>query len=126
MTTKATEIKDDPFATTIDPSTNESEPSDTTSGVPETSVPSVDSELTEGEIGHVLMSERITVGRDEYNVNVFVTITERDATRVGNYVQIPYPNSNNELFAVTDKLRYERYADPDEKCNQPDLVEYFP
>jgi DNA helicase HerA-like ATPase len=100
-----------------DESPSGSDESSTTGGVPETSVPSADGDLAEGEIGHVLASEEIMIGRDEYNVNAFVTTTERDEVRVGDYVQIPYPNSNDELFAVTDKLRYEPYTDLDDKSD---------
>lgn len=100
-----------------DESTSDSPQSGTSSGVPETSVPSADSELDEGEIGHVLASEEIMVGRDEYNVNAFITTSKRNEVRVGDYVQIPYPNSNDELFAVTDKLRYEPYTDLDDKSD---------
>jgi len=107
----------DSSTTTTNESTSESEQAAASSGVPETSVPSADSERVEGEIGHVLASEEIMVGRDEYNVNAFVTTTERDEVRVGDYVQIPYPNSNDELFAVTDKLRYEPYTDLDDKSD---------
>ena len=107
----------DSSTTTTNESTSESEQAAASSGVPETSVPSADSEQVEGEIGHVLASEEIMVGRDEYNVNAFVTTTERDEVRVGDYVQIPYPNSNDELFAVTDKLRYEPYTDLDDKSD---------
>ncbi|NLV15556.1 ATP-binding protein [Haloarcula argentinensis] len=110
-------LKEESDSSTTDESTSDSNQSSTTSGVPETSVPSADSDLAEGEIGHILASEEILVGRDEYNVNAFVTTTERDEVRVGDYVQIPYPNSNDELFAVTDKLRYEPYTDLDDKSD---------
>ena len=98
-------------------SSNNSQQSGTSGGVPERSVPSADSKLAEGEIGHVLASEEIMVGRDEYNVNAFITTSKRDEVRVGDYVQIPYPSSNDELFAVTDKLRYEPYTDLDDKSD---------
>jgi len=98
-------------------SSNNSQQSGVPGGVPERSVPSADSELAEGEIGHVLASEEIMVGRDEYNVNAFITTSKRDEVRVGDYVQIPYPSSNDELFAVTDKLRYEPYTDLDDKSD---------
>lgn len=107
----------DSSTTATDESPSETDQSNTTSGVPETSVPSADGDLADGEIGHVLASEEIMVGRDEYNVNTFITTTERDEVRVGDYVQIPYPNSNDELFAVTDKLRYEPYTDLDDKSD---------
>jgi hypothetical protein len=103
--------------TTTDEATGETDTASSSSGVPETSVPSADSDLADGEIGHVLASEEIMVGRDEHNVNAFITTTERDEIRVGDYVQIPYPNSNDELFAVTDKLRYEPYTDLDDKSD---------
>jgi DNA helicase HerA-like ATPase len=45
------------------------------------------------------------------------TTSKRDEVRVGDYVQIPYPSSNDELFAVTDKLRYEPYTDLDDKSD---------
>jgi DNA helicase HerA-like ATPase len=98
-------------------SSSDSQQSGIASGVPERSVPSADSKLAEGEIGHVLASEEIMVGRDEYNVNAFITTSRRDEIRVGDYVQIPYPSSNDELFAVTDKLRYEPYTDLDDKSD---------
>ena len=107
----------DTSTTNTDEETSETDTSSITSGVPETSVPSADGDLAEGEIGHILASEEIMVGRDEYNVNAFITTTERDEIRVGDYVQIPYPNSNDELFAVTDKLRYEPYTDLDDKSD---------
>ncbi|WP_267642030.1 ATP-binding protein [Haloarchaeobius amylolyticus] len=107
----------DSSTTTTNEETSETDTSNTTSVVPETSVPSADGDLAEGEIGHVLASEEIMVGRDEYNVNAFITTTERNEIRVGDYVQIPYPNSNDELFAVTDKLRYEPYTDLDDKSD---------
>jgi len=112
-------LEDDSDSSTMatDGSPNDTDESSATSGVPETSVPSADGELAEGEIGHGLASEEIMVGRDEYNVNAFITTTERDEIRVGDYIQIPYPNSNDELFAVTDKLRYEPYTELDDKSD---------
>lgn len=85
--------------------------------IPEASVPSATMDTREGEIGHVLASEEIHVTRSEYKVNTFVTTDHRDAVRVGDYVQIPYPDSDDELFSVIDGLRYEPYTDLDDKSD---------
>jgi DNA helicase HerA-like ATPase len=50
-------------------------------------------------------------------VNVFVTTEKRDDVRVGDYVQIPYPDSDDELFSVIDGLRYEPYTELDDKSD---------
>lgn len=88
-----------------------------TSGVPETPVPSPSGDPADGEIGHVLASEEIVIGRDDDNVTAFIMTDERETVRVGDYVQIPYPDGENELFAVTDRLRYEPYTDLDDKSD---------
>ncbi|MCU4752392.1 ATP-binding protein [Halobacteria archaeon AArc-curdl1] len=85
--------------------------------IPEESVPSSSVEPGEGEVGHVLASEEIRVTRSEYNVNAFVTTGQRDEVRVGDYVQIPYPDGSDELFAVVDGLRYEPYTELDDKSD---------
>jgi DNA helicase HerA-like ATPase len=92
-------------------------PQETQTGVPETSVPNATSPSDEDEIGHVLASEEIRVSRGEYNVNAFVTTEERDGVRVGDYVQIPYPDGDDELFSVIDGLRYEPYTELDDKSD---------
>lgn len=94
----------------------EEEHTDETS-IPETSVPSAISEPGDGEIGHVLASEEIHVTRSEYNVNTFVTTGQRDDVRIGDYVQIPYPDGDDELFSVIDGLRYEPYTELDDKSD---------
>lgn len=121
-------LDNDPMAdeqTDEQPTDSESETAETDaedssgrqSGVPETSVPSATSSADEGEIGHVLASEEIRVSRGEYNVNAFVTTDERDDVRVGDYVQIPYPDGEDELFSVIDGLRYEPYTELDDKSD---------
>jgi len=85
--------------------------------IPEESVPSSSVEPGEGEVGHVLASEEIRVTRSEYNVNAFVTTGQRDEVRVGDYVQIPYPDGSDELFSVVDGLRYEPYTELDDKSD---------
>lgn len=95
----------------------DSTPPDAQPEVPETPVPHTTSPIEEGEIGHVLASEGIRVSRDQHNVNVFVTTEKRDDVRVGDYVQIPYPDSDDELFCVIDGLRYEPYTELDDKSD---------
>ena len=85
--------------------------------IPESSVPNATSDPTDGEIGHVLASEEIHVTRGDYNVNTFVTTGQRDDVRIGDYVQIPYPDSDDELFSVIDGLRYEPYTELDDKSD---------
>ena len=85
--------------------------------IPEASVPNATSEPNDGEIGHVLASEEIHVTRGDYNVNTFVTTGQRDGVRIGDYVQIPYPDSDDELFSVIDGLRYEPYTELDDKSD---------
>lgn len=113
-------LNDDP---TLEDDTEETDTGSTTpehsdtGGVPETPVPSPSDDPADGEVGHVLASEEIVIGRDEDNVTAFITTDERETVRVGDYVQIPYPGSNDELFAVTDRLRYEPYTDLDDKSD---------
>lgn len=90
--------------------------------IPESPVPNDGSEPAEGEVGHVLASEEIRVARDEYNVNAFVTTGRRDNVRVGDYVEIPYPGGNDELFSVIDGLRYEPYTEMDDKSDTHNII----
>lgn len=92
------------------------EDSDTTD-VPERSVPSGASPPAADELGHVLASEEIHVSRRDYQINVFIQTKARDDIRLGDYVQIPYPDAGTELFAVTDTIRYEPYTDIDDKSD---------
>ena len=85
--------------------------------VPERSVPSGASTPSDDELGHVLASEEIHVSRRDYQVNAFIRTEARDDIRLGDYVQIPYPDDGTELFAVTDALRYEPYTDLDDKSD---------
>ena len=90
---------------------------DSTAMIPEASVPNSTAEPPDGEVGHVLASEEIRVTRSEYNVNVFVTTDRRDDVRVGDYVEIPYPEGRDDLFSVIDGLRYEPYTELDDKSD---------
>jgi hypothetical protein len=97
----------------------------TPEGVPETSVPNSVSDLGEDELGHVLASEEIRVSRTDYTVNAFVTTARRDDIRVGDYVQIPYPGADEQLFAVADALRYEPYTELDDKSDTHNRISEY-
>ncbi|WP_251133235.1 hypothetical protein [Halorubrum sp. 2020YC2] len=85
--------------------------------MPERTVPSGVSTPADDELGHVLASEEIHVSRRDYQVNAFIRTGAREGIRLGDYVQIPYPDDSSELFAVTDSLRYEPYTDLDDKSD---------
>lgn len=117
-------LESDPFSDEQPVQTEDTEPVEQTDedsnddvGIPETAVPSSTSDPVEGEVGHVLASEEIHVTRSESNVNAFVTTGQRDGVRVGDYVQTPYPDGQNELFAVIDGLRYEPYTELDDRSD---------
>ncbi len=120
-------LDDDPFADEQSADqTEESEsaeepdsdsPDDVDASIPERQVANETSEPSDDEVGHVLASEEIRVARDEYNVNAFVMTGQRDAVRVGDYVEIPYPVDDNLLFSVIDGLRYEPYTELDDKSD---------
>ncbi|WP_435180417.1 ATP-binding protein [Halorussus sp. AFM4] len=135
MTDNVDDILDnDPFdddqpteqSTRTDTDDSEAAPSDeddsdeaagATATIPETSVPNSTADPPDAEVGHVLASEEIRVTRDEYNVNAFVTTDRRDDVRVGDYVEIPYPDGEDDLFSVIDGLRYEPYTELDDKSD---------
>lgn len=85
--------------------------------VPERSVPSGAAQPPADKLGHVLASEEIHVSRRDYQINAFIRTQARDDIRLGDYVQIPYPDAGTELFAVTDAIRYEPYTDIDDKSD---------
>ncbi|WP_255681312.1 DUF87 domain-containing protein [Natrinema sp. SYSU A 869] len=93
--------------------------------VPERSVPSGVTEPSDDEFGHVVASEEIHVSRRDYQVNTFVRTEDRDDIRLGDYVQIPYPADDSELFAVTDTLRYEPYTDLDDKSDAHNQISAY-
>lgn len=61
---------------------------------------------TTDTLGHVLASSEIEVSREDANIQVFVKTNNRDSIEVGDYLRVPYPDGNSELFAVVDALRY--------------------
>lgn len=117
-------LDNDPIADDSEESTNDqtdgpSNPDNQSGGteVPERNVPSSASTPAEDELGHVLASEEIHVSRRDYQVNAFIRTGARDDIRLGDYVQIPYPDEGSEMFAVTGSLRYEPYTDLDDKSD---------
>lgn len=93
---------------------------DISGGIPERTVSS--STTDDDTLGHVLASEEIHVGRTDHQVNAFVRTNDRDTVRVGDYVQVPYPEDDSELFAVTDQLRYEPYTEFDDKTDSHNRI----
>jgi len=93
--------------------------------VPERSVPSGASNPSDDEFGHVVASEEIHVSRRDYQVNAFIRTESRDDIRLGDYVQIPYPDDDSELFAITDTLRYEPYTDLDDKSDAHNQISAY-
>ncbi|EMA50733.1 helicase HerA domain-containing protein [Halococcus salifodinae] len=119
--TTGTDINDGTDATgTVDDSEEDSEQAGTV--LSEQRVPNSATDLGSREMGHVLASETIHVSRDEYTVNAYVATERRDRVRVGDYVQIPYPDSEDVLFAVVDGLRYEPYTDLDDRSDTHNLI----
>lgn len=115
-------LDNDPVANDTDEATsNQTETSTTDEGgntdVPERSVPSGATQPSVDELGHVLASEEIHVSRRDYQINTFIHTKARDDIRLGDYVQIPYPDAGTELFAVVDAIRYEPYTDIDDKSD---------
>lgn len=119
-------VADDQRGSTDDPAAENTE-SDHSSGneMPERTVPSGISEPADDELGHVLASEEIHVSRRDYQVNAFIRTEARDDIRLGDYVQIPYPDEGSELFAVTDALRYEPYTDLDDKSDAHNQISAY-
>jgi DNA helicase HerA-like ATPase len=77
-------------------------------------IPSETPTLTDGEVGHVLGSNNIRIGRTDHQVEAYITTKRREDVQVGDYVQIPYPAGEDSLFAAVDALRYEPYTDLDD------------
>ncbi len=106
-------------------SVDETDTSSQRPGVPERSVPSGASTPADDELGHILASEEIHVSRRDYQVNTFIRTEARDDIRLGDYVQIPYPDDGVEMFAVTDTIRYEPYTDLDDKSDAHNQISAY-
>jgi DNA helicase HerA-like ATPase len=80
-------------------------------------VPSDVEPIADAEVGHLMASEGIQVGREAHDVTAFVATERRDTVRVGDYVEVPYPDVDERLFGVVDALGYEPYTDLDDRSD---------
>lgn len=72
-------------------------------------------------LGHVTASEGLSVRRGDHQIIGYVRSDTRDALRLGDYIQIPYPRRENEVHAelLTEviEIGYEQRADIDDKSD---------
>lgn len=92
----------------IDKETPESE-------VKEQSVPNKVTEDQESEIGHIVTSETLKVGQNENEIRGFIRTDSRNKVRVGDYIEINYPENKEILFGSIKSLKYEPYTEIDDK-----------
>lgn len=71
--------------------------------------------------GHVTASEGLTVRRGDHEIIGYIRSDTRDALRLGDYIQIPYPRRENEshaeLLTEVIEIGYEQRADIDDKSD---------
>lgn len=76
---------------------------------------------TDEPLGHVTASEGLSVRRGSHEIIGYIRSDTRDALRLGNYIQIPYPHRENEGHAevLTEvvEIGYEQRADIDDKSD---------
>ncbi len=76
---------------------------------------------TSDSLGHVTASEGLSVRRGDHQIIGYVRSDTRDALRLGDYIQIPYPGRENEAHAelLTEviEIGYEQRADIDDKSD---------
>jgi len=76
---------------------------------------------TSDSLGHVTASEGLSVRRGNHQIIGYVRSDTRDALRLGDYIQIPYPSRENEAHAelLTEviEIGYEQRADIDDKSD---------
>jgi DNA helicase HerA-like ATPase len=76
---------------------------------------------TSNSLGHVTASEGLSVRRGDHQIIGYVRSDTRDALRLGDYIQIPYPSRENEAHAelLTEviEIGYEQRADIDDKSD---------
>jgi DNA helicase HerA-like ATPase len=116
-TTDADAASDAPTTESVPEGESSSSDRDTDATATEPTAQSVASRTTalvEGEVGHVLGSKEIRIGRIDYTVEAYVTTTRREGVRVGDYVRVPYPATGESLFGAVDALRYEPYTELDD------------
>jgi len=76
---------------------------------------------TSDPLGHVTASEGLSVRRGDHQIIGYIRSDTRDALRLGDYIQIPYPGRENEAHAelLTEAIEigYEQRADIDDKSD---------
>lgn len=76
---------------------------------------------TSDPLGHVTASEGLSVRRGNHQIIGYIRSDTRDALRLGDYIQIPFPNRQNEAHAelLTEviEIGYEQRADIDDKSD---------
>ncbi len=76
---------------------------------------------TSDVLGHVTASEGLSVRRGDHQIVGYIRSDTRDALRLGDYIQIPYPSRENEAHAelLTEiiEIGYEQRADIDDKSD---------
>jgi len=76
---------------------------------------------TSDSLGHVTASEGLSVRRGDHQIIGYIRSDTRDALRLGDYIQIPYPGRENEAHAelLTEviEIGYEQRADIDDKSD---------
>lgn len=72
-------------------------------------------------VGHVTASDGLRVGRQNHEVSAYVTTGNRNAVRVGDYMQIPYHElvgeEHAELLAEVNAQEYAQRADIEDKSD---------
>lgn len=72
-------------------------------------------------LGHVTASEGLSVCRGDHQITGYIRSDTRDALRLGDYIQIPYPGHEDdvhaELLAEVIEIGYEQRADINDKSD---------
>jgi DNA helicase HerA-like ATPase len=76
---------------------------------------------SDNPFGHVTASEGLSVRRGEHEIIGYIRSDTRDALRLGDYIQVPYPRRENEphaeLLTEVIEIGYEQRADIDDKSD---------
>jgi len=82
---------------------------------------SIPTEAENPSVGHVTASDGLKVGRQNHEVSAYVTTGNRNAVRVGDYMQIPYAETvgdeHAELLAEVSAQEYTQRADIQDKSD---------
>lgn len=72
-------------------------------------------------LGHVTASEGLSVRRGDHKIIGYIRSDTRDALRLGDYIQIPYPSRENEahseLLTEVIEIGYDQRTDIDDKSD---------